>query len=186
MAPQSDSGGIQHTMMSFNCERYCQSWHHCWSRRNWCWLRYLHVGISFASTFVVAEDCTLLHWRGLWVLPFLEYMILVCDTTSIEANDGCKCYPKPTYKFIIGFKLEDWGWRATPTDLVSFRMCLPPAPKRLIRIWRCNCFGKCIKIMQLRQKRTAVYGQGKWIACTNREPGYWWPWSEWSFAYIAI
>lgn len=68
---------------------------------------------------------------------------------------------------------ENWGWSASPSGLVPFKMSKEAAPEQLLRTIRCNCGGKCDRKSCTCLKNgllcTTACGQFKGVSCLNVE-----------------
>ena len=66
---------------------------------------------------------------------------------------------------------ENWGWSASPSGLVPFKMSKEAAPEQLLRTIRCNCGGKCDRKSCTCLKNgllcTTACGQCKGVSCLN-------------------
>ena len=66
---------------------------------------------------------------------------------------------------------ENWGWSASPSGLVHFKMSKQATLEQLLRTIRCNCVGKCNRksCTCLKNSRlcTTACGQCKGVSCLN-------------------
>ena len=66
---------------------------------------------------------------------------------------------------------EEWGWKESDGQLLSVTTDLPPAPSKLIELFRCDCKSGC-KTMRCTCRKnglecTSACGICKGLDCTN-------------------